>query len=251
CDDGEKRGGVLFGGGSGEGGKGREFEALGQMTVADAIRRRAETNAEGRFTFGPLPPGEYRVMPTDINFTGDRAAGWTRRELPGVFTPTKLTIKEEETPGPLVVRASPSVVIEGHWVDSKGQPKGGWSSSVCGQMDGTFWHAMATPAARGRFSLKVPHGLEQAQLDISTNEHATTRHRIGKDEPLVEGRTVKLGTLDHDARDIEIVRYVSPIIVINATTKDGKQVPGFKAEVEFTTPAGDERGKQVRVVGGG
>ena len=36
--------------------------------------------------------------------------------------------------------------------------------------------------------MKVPHGLEDAQLDIMTNEHASTRHRIGKDGPLVEGR---------------------------------------------------------------
>ena len=50
---------------------------------------------------------------------------WTRRPLPEVFAPTKLTIKEGETPAPLEIRALPSVVIEGHWVDSKGQPKGG------------------------------------------------------------------------------------------------------------------------------
>jgi hypothetical protein len=118
-------------------------------------------------------------------------------------------------------------------------------------MDGSFWNAQAHPDAQGRFSVKVPHGLEQVQVDISTNEHASTRHRIGKDGPLAEGRTVEFGTLDHDVKDIEIVRYVAPIIVINATTKDGEQVPGFKAAVEYTTPAGDGRGKSVHVVGGG
>jgi hypothetical protein len=29
--------------------------------------------------------------------------------------------------------------------------------------------------------LKVPHGMEEVELDISTNEHASQRHRIGKD----------------------------------------------------------------------
>ena len=35
--------------------------------------------------------------------------------MPEVFAPTKLTIKEGESPAPLEIRALPSVVIEG-WV---------------------------------------------------------------------------------------------------------------------------------------
>jgi hypothetical protein len=232
-----------------ERGSGPEFEALGQLTVADAIRRTAETDAEGRFMFGPLPPGSYRVMPTDVTRGDDRSAGWTRRELPGVFAPKKLTIKEGEVPDPLEVRASPLVVIEGQWLDSKGQPKSGWGSSVFGRIDGSFWHAQTRPDAQGKFSLKVPHGLEEAELDISTNEHASAQHRIGKDGPLTDGRRVKLGTLDHDVKGIEIVRYVAPIIVVNATTKGGQQVKGFKATVEYTEP-GPNSDKNVHVVGG-
>ena len=91
---------------------------------------------------------------------------------------------------------------------------------------------------------------QAVQLDISTNEHASERHRVGKDGPLVEGRPVRLGTLDHDVKGIEIVRYVAPIIVINATTKDGRQVRGFKATVEYTEP-GPDADKRVHVVGGG
>ena len=74
-----------------------------------------------------------------------------------------------------------------------------------------------------------------------TNEHATTRYRIGKGGPLVEGSWPRLGTLDHDVKEIEIVRYVSPIIVINATTKDGQQIKGFKADVQYTHPGPDSR----------
>jgi beta-lactamase regulating signal transducer with metallopeptidase domain len=232
-------------------GSGADLDAQNLGFISNVIRRIAETDADGRFTFDPLPPGEYSVVPSESDYDGDRKKHWTHRPLPEVFTSTKLTIKEGETTAPLEIRASPTVVIEGHWVDSKGQPKGGWSSFVFGKMDGSFWSGQAHPDHQGRFSLKVPHGLEDVQVDISTNEHATTRHRIGKDGPLVEGRTARLGTLDHDVKDIEIVRYVSPIIVINATTKDGKQVPGFKADVEYKVPAGPERGKQVHVVGGG
>ncbi len=147
-------------------GTGPEFEALGQMAVADQIRRTAETDASGQFTLAPLAPGEFRVMPTDVNYSDDRSHGWTRKKLPAVFAPTKLTIKEGETPGPVEVRASPAVVIEGHWVDSKGRTSSGWGSSVFGRMDGAFWHAEARPNLMGWFSLKVPHGLEKVEIDI-------------------------------------------------------------------------------------
>jgi protocatechuate 3,4-dioxygenase beta subunit len=226
-----------------------EFEVLSQLTVADAIRRTVETDAEGRFTFGPLPPGAYRVMPTEVHFTGDRSTGWTRRDLPGVFAPTKLTIQEEKAPDPLEVRATPHVVIEGRWLDSQGKPKSGWGSSVFGRVDGAFWHAMTRPDAQGRFSLRVPHGMEEVQVDISTNEHASAKHRIGKDGPLEGGRSIKLGTLDHDVKDIEIVRYVAPILVINATDDGGRQIKGFQVAVEYTD-GGQGNDKRVHVVGG-
>ncbi|MEJ7640001.1 MAG: carboxypeptidase-like regulatory domain-containing protein [Singulisphaera sp.] len=167
-------------------GDGPDLQALDLMIVSNVIRRAVETDADGRFTFAPLPPGEYTVKPSETNFDGDRKIQWTDRPLPEVFAPAKLTIKEGETPAPLEIRALPSVVIEGRWVDSKGQPGGGWTSLVGGKMDGSSWIARGHFDPQGRFSVKVPHGLEEANFSIMTNEHATTRHRIGKGGPLVE-----------------------------------------------------------------
>ncbi len=217
--------------------------------LSSVIRRVAESDADGRLTFAPLPPGEYQVKPSETNFDGDRKIQWTHRPLPEVFAPTKLTIKEGETPAPLEIRALPSVVIEGRWVNSKGQPAGGSGPSVTGKIDGSSWIAEAHVDPQGRFSVKVPHGLENATLTIMTNEHASTRYRIGKGGPLVDGSWPRLGTLDHDVKDIEIVRYVSPIIVINATTKDGQQIQGFQADVQYTHPSPNNR-KDVGLRGG-
>jgi hypothetical protein len=98
--------------------------------------------------------------------------------------------------------------------------------------------------------VKVPHGLENAVLSIMTNEHSTARYRIGKGGPLVDSSWPKFGTLDHDVKDIEIVRYVSPILVINATTKDGRQIKDFQADVQYTYPSPNNR-KDVGLRGGG
>jgi beta-lactamase regulating signal transducer with metallopeptidase domain len=212
--------------------------------------RAAETDADGRFTFAPLPPGEYTVKPSETNFDGDRKIPLTRRPLPEVFASTKLTIKEGETPAPLEIRALPTVVIEGHWVDSKRQPGWGFTIGVGGKMDGASWITPAYPDPQGRFSVKVPHGLEKAHFSIMTNEHAAMRHRVGKGGPLEEGMTALLGTLDHDVKDIEIVRYVAPIIVINATTKDGQQIKDFQADVHYTDP-GPNNLQDVGLAGGG
>ena len=42
-------------------GTGRIWKRTDLVLVSDAISRTAETDADGRFTFDPLPPGEYRV----------------------------------------------------------------------------------------------------------------------------------------------------------------------------------------------
>jgi hypothetical protein len=227
-----------------------EFEFLNQLIVSDAIRRTSETDAEGRFTLDPLPRGKYSIKPTENYYDGPRAKRPPRRELPGVFAAKTVTITEGQPAPAVEIRALPHVVIDGQWFDSKGEPKTGWSSFVFGRMDGGFWQSMTHPDSQGRFSVKVPHGLEQTQVDISTNEHASMRHRMGKSGPLVAGRQLMLGTLDHDVRGIEIVRYAAPIIVINATTKDGKQIEGFRAKVEYTSPDSSPE-KNVHVAGGG
>ena len=149
-----------------ERGSGPEFEALGQLIVADAIERTTETDAEGRFTFDPLPPGPTGSCPPTTTAGGDRSAGRTRREVPGVFAPKKLTIKEGETSRRWRSAPRPTWSSRGSGSTARGSPRGAGAASVFGRIDGSFWHAMTQPDAQGKFSLKVPHGLEDVQLDI-------------------------------------------------------------------------------------
>lgn len=223
-------------------------DVLGRLPVSDAVQKLAETDAEGRFVIEPLPPGEYELRPTDVNRHAERSAGWKRRKSPGPFPDLSVVIKDGETPASIEYRERPSVVLEGGWVDSKGKPRSGWSSMVFGKLDGQPWFDQTHLDAEGRFSMKVPRGLTDVQLDVILNEHAAARHRAGKDAPLLEGRRMMLGTLDHDVKGIEIVRYEAPVIVINAVTKDGKPIDGFKADVKYVGDA--DRADGISLSGG-
>jgi beta-lactamase regulating signal transducer with metallopeptidase domain len=203
-------------------GSGPDSEILNRLSVSDAIQRKTETDAEGRFTFDPMPAGSFQVEPIDYQRVPGK--GLIRRPLPAVFAPQKITLTDGETPEPLELRATPHVVIEGGWVDSQGKPRSGWELMVSGQIDGQFWHMQGLVSGDGKFSVKVPHGLERAQIMIMINEHAAMRHRIGPDGKLSTNRLVMLGTLDRDVKDLEIIRYEAPVVLIKAITSDGRPV---------------------------
>jgi hypothetical protein len=87
--------------------------------------------------------------------------------------------------------------------------------------------------------------LENAHITLITNEHSALQFRTSKGAKLGHNRTIRLGTLDHDVRGIEIIRYEAPIILIGAATKDGKTVKTFKASVDYTEPDPQREGKFI------
>jgi len=219
-------------------------EILNGLAVADAINRTAVTGADGSFTLAPLPSGKYRVLPGDRSRDGSERRNV--RPLPAVFTPRQVTLKEGETPEPLEVRASPHVVIEAQWVDSKGKPTTGFAGHIFGKIDGGYWFGEAKVDQSGKAVAEVPHGLEDVQLNLMTNEHHAIQWRKAKGDPLSRGRIIMLGTLDHDAKGIEIVHYTAPIVVVTGETTDKKPVPGLKVSAHYTQQEdGQSEGKLI------
>src|SRR5262249_45399717 len=138
-----------------------------------------------------------------------------------VFAPQKVALKEGAEPEPVEVRAVPHVTIAAQTVDSKGQPTSGHEFFIFGRMDGQFWNGRAQREGLGKFVVNIPHGLESVQLDLMTNEHGVLRWRRGKDGPLNNQRRVDLGTVTDDVKDIQIIRYTAPILLVKVTGKDG------------------------------
>jgi beta-lactamase regulating signal transducer with metallopeptidase domain/5-hydroxyisourate hydrolase-like protein (transthyretin family) len=205
------------------------------LPVADHIRRTAQTNAKGEFTVAPLPPGQYEVMPQEQGWDPSKDQGQPqKRPLPGVFVRKPLTLKAGEQPEPLEIRAVPHVVIEAQYYDSKGKQIRGHAGHLFGQMDkGNFWFTQAKMDNNGKMTILAPHGLTQARLSLMTNEHGVLRYRLKKDGPLSAAREINLGTLEDDVKGIEIIRYVAPILVVDARDKEGKQIKEFHVKVRY------------------
>lgn len=218
--------------------------------VSDNINRSATTNAKGEFEMNPLPPGNYLVKPGEYPSDGslDRKAV-KQAEVPGVFVGTKAVLKAGADPEPIEVRAVPHVAVEAQYLDSKGKPTRGHSAHVFGRIDGVFWFGEARADATGKLVAHVPHGLENTQFDLATNEHGSLRWRKKKGDPLNNTRRVMLGTLTDDVKGIEVIRYTAPILVVKVATKDG--APLTNPAVTATYPKGKARMEgQFILVGG-
>jgi beta-lactamase regulating signal transducer with metallopeptidase domain/protocatechuate 3,4-dioxygenase beta subunit len=207
-------------------------EELQGLMVANSIDRSAVTNERGEFEMRPLPPGHYRVQPADHSRDGSKDDR-QRYPVPAVFVPHKVVLKNGEDPASLEIRASPHVVFEAQYVDSHGKPMRGHDCHIFGQVDKQSWLGQSERVDNGtRLIARLPHGLENTQINLMTNEHSVLRWRKGKDQPLQNTRTIQLGTINDDVK-IEIVRYTAPIVIVNAKDKDGHRLKDFKVQILY------------------
>ncbi|HEV3435707.1 MAG TPA: carboxypeptidase-like regulatory domain-containing protein, partial [Gemmata sp.] len=217
--------------------------------VADSINRSSVTNEKGEFEMKPLPPGHYQVKPGDYprDSSIDRKDK-KRQSVPGVFVGTKVTLKAGDTPEPVEVRAVPHVTIEAQYLDSQGKPTRGHGCHIFGQFDGVFWFGEAKADPNGKVVAQVPHGLENTQVDLMTNEHGVLRWRKAKGEPLNNNRQVQLKTMIDDVKGIEIIRYTAPILLVKVTTKDGSKTVNPAVTAQYGSGKGQFPG--MLIVGG-
>jgi beta-lactamase regulating signal transducer with metallopeptidase domain len=200
-----------------------------QMPVASSLRRSGETDDVGRFTLGPVKPGQFELSveayPDELRFRSRERR--QRVEIPAIFPRRTITIVEKAQE-PLMVRAVPHVQFEGQYVDSKGEKTSGWSMHVFGRIDGESYFGDLRPDANGTIKGILPHGMEKSQLDAISNEHGAILVRLGKDRPLMRGRDLRLGTIESDITGVEIIRYKAPIVQIKAVDEAGKPVADVK-----------------------
>ncbi len=223
-------------------------ETDNNLPVATSIRRSAISDAEGRFQFGPLPNGTYRVAPSEYHWddlSKDRKRNRERHELPGVFMPVKVTILEGTPTPPIEIQATPHVLLNAQIYDSAGKKSRGHSFHIVGRMDGQFWSGEGRPNSEGTVSVRIPHGLEKTTLQITSNEHGATRFRRGPGKELENNAyQVELGTVNDDINGFEIIKYKAPIVLVKAVDDAGAVIKGIKVAGAYSW------GKQRYVIEG-
>ena len=210
-----------------------------KIPVASAICRTDMTDKDGQFHLSPLKAGVCSLRISD----SPREAKYDDRHRESV--PVKDTFVEQKIdlqPGiedhPFTMHAFPHVSVHGHFVDSRGKPTPGWEIDAFGKWGNQSFFAKWQPDQQGEFTGALPKGLENGQLNAITNEHHSLRIRLRPGGPLLNCRDLKLGAVEVDFSDIQIVKYTSPIVQIAVVDEDGHAVSG--AHVGGAYDNGDE-----------
>lgn len=197
-----------------------------QYSFDEEIDAHALTDAEGNFTLSRLPAADYRVEPVGHgkSIPENGRYHW-EFPVPGVFVPQKVKLADGEDPPILQLRAVPTVTIEGHAslqaTSGAGETRsgrlsfrGGGGPTVQGIYGGQPFGATLTTDNDGNFSAEVPKGMNETVIELpSLGDRGSLgsvvtqiQWRLGPDARLQSASRIRLGTLDKDFRDLEIVQ---------------------------------------------
>lgn len=223
-------------------GDGEEADAfLNSNAVANGIRAGATTDENGHFKLKPLPPGTYtaEIEEAASDPTVKRGNWFEQRKekMKHVFARMDFEFSADTKPEPVIIQATPHVVIRGRFFDGEGKPRASHAQNFFGRFNNTFFFTESTlPGDDGWFEFRVPHGVTEAQVDTMTNEHSSLRWKL-KDMPeLSYGRRIPLGTLEADVEGLEIVRYTAPILLVKAVDPEDNPVEDFRVFSSYKKP---------------
>ena len=234
------------------------------------VGRTAETDAEGRFAFAPLPPGKYIVV-------GEQQyPSFWNPEFPApplsdaVIRPVRVDTRAGPPPCPVELHEVESVTLVVRHVDSQGRPIRGYPILLGGQFsdpieDGEpeerrptdlpadvfshlaegaaqdpdqaaldlVWMIRGPAGPDGTVELRAPRGLD-ASLDFANLPScASYRIKLSRDGPLEAEFDSELGVLDQEPREITVVWYEAPTVVATLRTREGK-LPENASVIIFT-----------------
>jgi beta-lactamase regulating signal transducer with metallopeptidase domain len=206
----------------------------GGLPVTSSLSRGAVTDSEGRFAFLPLPVGNYRLEVSEFRSEPTQEDN-TRYKIPDVFSAQDVTLAKDTTTTSFKIQAVPTVTFSAQYLDSKGKPTSGHSIHLWGELNGVWYNDRAAPDREGKISKKIPKGIKDLRVELSTNEHGTLRYRLTPDQPLQNRKLsgIDFGTANEDISGLEIIRYKAPIVLISSVDLNGKTVNGAYVTAKY------------------
>jgi len=248
--------------------------ALTVLGMVNRFSRTATTDADGRFAFAPLRPGNYAIHGGGQDMSGgiDHARPSTPADAL-VIRPASVYLEAGVGPKPLELREVPTVRVAVRFVDSGGRPFRGAAVRLTGtipaekgdanpfdaELPGLTlvssindpepriaggrlgWAAQIASGADGLAAFRVPKGLLDANLyTIPPDETFAFKTRLAEGGPLKFWGGGQLGTIDADRAGLEVVAYRAPTVLATIATEGGEPVPGnLQFHVDFNVRGGD------------
>jgi len=143
----------------------------------------------------------------------------SRRDIPGLFVPQKLTVKPGQDRGTIELRGASTVSIDGHIVVGRQAAFNDAQQlheavsmnqlsppTIEGAIGGLPYRQTVKIDVGGRFSAVIPKGLSDTVLQMyAQSDGAQPQWRLGADGHLQTTSRIRLGTLEKDFRDLQIV----------------------------------------------
>lgn len=208
----------------------------GDLLSVIRVNRQTIADAQGRFEFDPVMPGDYQLRPMGYSYDLSTKTG-SVREI-SVFLDKKIRI-DEGNASTVLLQAIPHVVLNAQLLDSSGNKSDGkqrvWFD-VMGRLDGPHWGGQTRFAQDGTATVKAPHGLQETVIQIMTfEENEALRYRRGPGQPLqnFDRRLIPFGTLNADLEGFEVVRYQSPTVLISAVDEANQPIKDFRVTATY------------------
>jgi hypothetical protein len=209
-------------------------------SVVTTVDRYAMTDEQGKVTFAPLPPGDYLVAPCEHDGTLPAVNRNQSTPIQGVFYSLKTTLRDGAEPKPFLLKAVPAVKIVAQYYSSDGKKTSGDEAYVSGRHIGgdDYWQTNAR-GQEGQVELLAPRGLGDARLMVFYDP-GSLRFRKSAHAPLQAGQDMKLGTLETDLTDIQVICYVAPILLVKPIDGDGKPLDAAEVSGQYNDRSIDE-----------
>ncbi|MBX3441818.1 MAG: carboxypeptidase regulatory-like domain-containing protein [Planctomyces sp.] len=181
--------------------------------------RHAVSDADGRFTFPPLPPGEYRLLPV-AGFVDPQTGEFEKAASPPPFDALLYTLAEGAAPA--LLQAPETVALKVNVVDGDGKPlsnrrifESSWPTHLAGA---------PAPGTPGAYEIRFPKSRQWLGVAVNISAGEALLYQRTPDEPAVPGTELRLANTGSALRPVTVQALKAGTIKIHVRSEADEPV---------------------------